>query len=46
MTEQNANFAMTLAEKVYVMESGHIAASGTPSELANDERLAAAYFGI
>jgi branched-chain amino acid transport system ATP-binding protein len=46
MTEQNANFAMTLAEKVYVMESGHIAASGTPTELANDERLAAAYFGI
>lgn len=46
MTEQNANFAMTLAEKVYVMESGHIAASGTPSELVNDERLAAAYFGI
>ena len=30
MTEQNANFAMTLAEKVYVMENGHIAASGTP----------------
>lgn len=46
MTEQNANFAMTLAEKVYVMESGHIAAAGAPSELANDERLAAAYFGI
>ena len=46
MTEQNANFAMTLAEKVYVMENGHISASGTPSELANDERLAAAYFGI
>ena len=45
MTEQNANFAMTLAEKVYVMENGHIAASGTPAELANDERLAAAYFG-
>jgi branched-chain amino acid transport system ATP-binding protein len=45
ITEQNANFAMTLAEKVYVMESGHISASGTPSELADDERLAAAYFG-
>ena len=45
ITEQNANFAMTLAEKVYVMESGHIAAQGTPAELADDERLAAAYFG-
>lgn len=45
ITEQNANFAMTLAEKVYVMESGHIAASGTPSELVDNERLAAAYFG-
>ncbi|MCO4823528.1 MAG: ABC transporter ATP-binding protein [Amylibacter sp.] len=45
ITEQNANFAMTLAEKVYVMESGHISAQGTPAELADDERLAQAYFG-
>lgn len=45
ITEQNANFAMTLAEKVYVMESGHISAQGTPTELADDERLAQAYFG-
>lgn len=45
VTEQNANFAMTLAEKVYVMESGHVTAEGTPAELADDERLAEAYFG-
>ena len=45
ITEQNANFAMTLAEKVYVMENGHIATSGKPSELIDDKRLAAAYFG-
>lgn len=45
ITEQNANFAMTLAEKIYVLESGHISASGTSKELADDQRLAAAYFG-
>lgn len=45
ITEQNANFAMTLAEQVYVLESGHVTASGTPKELADDANLAQAYFG-
>lgn len=45
ITEQNANFALSLAEKVYVLETGRITARGTPEELAKDETLAAAYFG-
>lgn len=45
MTEQNANFALSLAEQVLVLENGHLVASGTPTELSQDERLAAAYFG-
>lgn len=45
ITEQNANFAMTLAEKVYVLESGRVTASGTPDELRGDDALAEAYFG-
>lgn len=45
ITEQNANFAMTLAERLYVLESGEIRATGTVDELRNDRRLTEAYFG-
>ncbi len=45
ITEQNANFALSLAERLYVLESGHISTSGTRAELETDEKLAAAYFG-
>lgn len=45
ITEQNANFALSLAEHIMVLESGHLVASGTSQELSSDERLAAAYFG-
>lgn len=45
ITEQNANFAMTLAERVYVLESGHVQASGAVDDLKDDPRLLEAYFG-
>ncbi len=45
IAEQNANFALSLAERVYVLESGRVTAEGTPKELSSDEVLAAAYFG-
>ena len=44
ITEQNANFAMTLAERLYVLESGHMQTSGTVGDLKADDRIAAAYF--
>ena len=45
LTEQNANFALSLAEHVHVLETGRIVASGIPSKLAGDKRLAEAHFG-
>jgi branched-chain amino acid transport system ATP-binding protein len=45
LTEQNANFALSLAERLYVMESGHLTASGTAAELSKDDTLAESYFG-
>ncbi|MEX0286366.1 MAG: ABC transporter ATP-binding protein [Paracoccaceae bacterium] len=45
ITEQNANFALSLAERLYVLESGHVTASGTVDELKDDARLVEAYFG-
>lgn len=45
ITEQNINFAMSLARKVHVLETGHLRISGTPEELMADEDLNKAYFG-
>lgn len=45
ITEQNANFALTLAERVHVLESGYLRISGSAQELRDDPRLAEAYFG-
>lgn len=45
ITEQNTNFALTLAERLYVLEGGAIRIEGTAAELAKDQRLADAYFG-
>lgn len=45
ITEQNINFAMSLARRVHVLETGHLRISGTPEELAADDELNKAYFG-
>jgi len=45
ITEQNANFAMTLAQRLYVLETGRIQATGTVDQLRHDDRLIEAYFG-
>ena len=45
VTEQNANFALSLAQRVYVLESGCVTVSGTASELSKDDTLAKSYFG-
>lgn len=45
ITEQNANFAMTLAERIYVLEAGKMQIEGTVEELKSDNRLIEAYFG-
>ena len=45
VTEQNANFALSLATRLYVLESGAVTASGAAEELSADDRLAKSYFG-
>ena len=45
VTEQNANFALSLASRLYVLEGGHVTAEGTAEELAKDDQLAKSYFG-
>ena len=45
ITEQNANFAMSLAQEVYLLETGRIGEKKTPEELRESADIAAAYFG-
>lgn len=45
ITEQNANFALSLAQRIYVLEAGQLTASGTAEQLSRDDTLARSYFG-
>lgn len=46
LIEQNANLALQLARKCYVLETGNIALEGTSGELQNNEHVKAAYLGL
>ena len=46
VVEQNANLALSIAERGYVLEAGQIVASGTAAELQADEAVRKAYLGI
>lgn len=45
LIEQNANAALHIADKGYVMETGRIAMTGTGQELLADEQIKEAYLG-
>lgn len=45
IVEQNARQVLDLADRAYVLESGTVALEGVASELAQDERVQAAYLG-
>jgi branched-chain amino acid transport system ATP-binding protein len=45
VVEQNANLALEIAERAYVLEAGTIAASGTADDLLTDDAVRKAYLG-
>ncbi|MBO7250291.1 MAG: ABC transporter ATP-binding protein [Clostridia bacterium] len=45
LVEQNAKKAMSISDRVYVLETGAITTSGAASELISDERIKKAYLG-
>ncbi|NMM11013.1 MAG: ABC transporter ATP-binding protein [Polaromonas sp.] len=45
LVEQNASRALGIADRGYVMESGHVTMNGAAKELLNDPRVKAAYLG-
>lgn len=45
LVEQNANMALSIADKAYVIETGEIVLEGTAQELMNSEQVKKAYLG-
>ena len=46
LVEQNANAALAIADRGYVIETGRIVTTGTGKELLSDERVRNAYLGL
>jgi branched-chain amino acid transport system ATP-binding protein len=46
LVEQNANAALAISHRAYVLETGKIILSGEAASLANDARVAQAYLGL
>ena len=45
LVEQNAEMALQIADRAYVLESGRIVMTGTGKELAESEEIRKAYLG-
>lgn len=45
IVEQNANLALEIADKAYVLETGSIVLSGPAAEIASNDSIRAAYLG-
>jgi len=45
LVEQNAQMALSVADRAYVLETGRISMEGNASELLHDERVRQAYLG-
>ena len=45
LVEQNAEMALKVADRAYVLESGRVTLSGTGSELAKSDAIKKAYLG-
>jgi branched-chain amino acid transport system ATP-binding protein len=46
LVEQNANLAMQIASRVYLIETGRIVAEGNAEDLAKDDAIRRAYLGF
>ena len=45
LVEQNAKMALSIAERAYVLETGHVSMTGNAKELLADDRIRKAYLG-
>ncbi|NLS44231.1 MAG: ATP-binding cassette domain-containing protein, partial [Firmicutes bacterium] len=45
LVEQNAQAALSIADRVYVLRSGHIVTSGVPADFIENDSVVKAYLG-
>ena len=45
MVEQNVALSLKLADRAYVLETGHVALEGTSAEVAANPKVKEAYLG-
>ena len=45
LVEQNANMALSIADRAYVLETGKVAFSGPAKEIKSNEKVREAYLG-
>lgn len=45
LVEQNANMALSVADRGYVLVTGNLTVEGTPEQLLNNEEVRSAYLG-
>ncbi len=46
LVEQNAQMALSIAHRAYVLETGHVTLSGDANALMNDPKVQSAYLGL
>lgn len=46
LVEQDSNMALNIADRLYILEHGRVAAEGAPAELAKDTHIRDLYLGV